>query len=386
MAEPAYLEISRRKLRERDNKIPTAWRVIVPDNDDLRDLPRQSSVLSERELAITESYDSVALLEALQKGQYSSVERAAIAQQALNCLTEILFDEALERAANLDDYWHKTGKTVGPLHGLPIALKDSINVAGVDSTIGMAAFAFHPVQENSIIVDMLLKLGAIVYVKTNVPQSMMTPDTENFVFGRSRNPRSKHLTAAGSSGGLGALLGMRGALMGIGTDQGGSVRIPAYCNGVYALKPSSGRLPYHRLRGYLTGGAEAIGVLCVNGVMAVSMRDCNCLLRSVTEAEPWLYDPGCSYLPWEALPLPTTPLVFGVIFEDHETTLLPPLKRIMEEACSKLRAVGHEVIEIEFYKCAELAKNAIGHFKLEGGKVIASKRGLSCSSDVVGSY
>lgn len=142
----------------------------------------------------------------------------------MNCLTEIFFDQALERAAYLDQYLQETGKTLGPLHGLPIALKDSINVAGLDSTIGMAAFAFRPVKENSIIVDMLLALGAVMYVKTNVPQSMMTPDTENFVFGSTRNARSKVLTAAGSSGGLGALLGMRGCLLGIGTDVGGSVR------------------------------------------------------------------------------------------------------------------------------------------------------------------
>ncbi|KAL1844710.1 hypothetical protein VTK73DRAFT_1990 [Phialemonium thermophilum] len=393
MSEAAYLEIGRRKRKERDDKIPAAWRIAVPDEDDLRDLPRRCVLLSERELDITEKYDSVALLEAIGNGTYSSVEvtrafckRAAVAQQALNCLTEIFFDAALERAASLDRHLSATGKTVGPLHGLPVALKDSINVAGVDSTIGMTALAFQPAPENSVIVDMLLALGAVLYVKTNVPQSMMTPDTENFVFGRSRNPRSKVLTAAGSSGGLGALMGMRGALMGIGTDQGGSVRrfvlnetdsIPAYCNGVYAIKPSSGRLPYHKLRGYLTEGAEAIGILCVNGVMAVSLRDCDHLLRSVTDAEPWLYDPGCSYSPWDPSPLPERPLVFGVILEDHETTPLPPLQRIAREACDKLRAAGHEVIEIDFYRCAELAKNAVGHFKLEGGKALDATRALT---------
>ena len=141
---------------------------------------------------------------------------------------------------------------------------------------------------------------------------------------------------------------------------------------MYAIKPSSGRLPYHRLQGYLTLGAEAIGILCVNGVMAVSMRDCDLLLRCVSDAEPWLYDPGCATLPWDASPLPNRPLVFGIILEDHETTPLPPLLRIMKETCDKLRAAGHEVIEIDFYKCAELATNAVGHFKLEGGKVCNS--------------
>ncbi|OIW28582.1 amidase [Coniochaeta ligniaria NRRL 30616] len=381
MPEAAYLEISRRKLQERDAKIPSEWRIQVPDEDDLTDLPRTSGVLSERELDITERYDSVELLECIRDGKYSAAEvtqafckRAAIAQQALNCLTEIFFDRAVERAAYLDDYLRKNGKPVGPLHGLPVALKDSINVAGVDSTIGMAAFAFDAVKENSVIVDVLLALGAVLYVKTNVPQSMMTPDTENNVFGRSRNARSRCLTAAGSSGGLGALLGMRGALMGIGTDVGGSVRIPAYCNGVYAIKPSSGRLPYHKLRGYLSLGAEAIGILCVNGVMAISMRDCDLLLRTVSDAEPWLLDPGFSYLPWDNSPLPDRPLVIGIIVEDHETSPLPPLIRIMRETCDKLRAAGHEVVEMDFYKCAELAQNAVGHFKVEGGKALDAAR------------
>lgn len=88
----------------------------------------------------------------------------------------------------------------------------------------MTGYAFQPKKQNSVIVDILLQLGAVVYVKTNVPQSMMKPDTQNFTFGQTRNPRSKYITAAGSSGGLGALIAFRGSLMGIGTDVGGSVR------------------------------------------------------------------------------------------------------------------------------------------------------------------
>jgi amidase len=74
MSEPAYLEISRRKVAERDSKIPTEWKVEVPDRDDLTGLPRESSVLSEREVAITENYDSVGLLERIRDGTYTSVE------------------------------------------------------------------------------------------------------------------------------------------------------------------------------------------------------------------------------------------------------------------------------------------------------------------------
>lgn len=153
-----------------------------------------------------------------------SFQRASVAQQALNCLTELFFDQAIDRAKFLDNEFQKTGRPVGPLHGLPVSLKDCFNVAGTDSTIGMTGYAFQPETKNSVMVDVLLRAGAVLYVKTNVPQSMMTPDTENFTFGRTRNPRSKYLTAAGSSGGLGALVAFRGSLVGIGTDAGGSVR------------------------------------------------------------------------------------------------------------------------------------------------------------------
>ncbi|KAF2099750.1 general amidase [Rhizodiscina lignyota] len=381
---PKYEEISAAKRAERDSKIPAEFRITVPEDDDnLLELPRACGIFTDQELSITEDHDSVALLEAIRDGRFSCLDvvtafckRAAVAQQALNCLTEIFFDQAYERARFLDDHFKRTGKPIGPLHGLPIALKDSINVAGVDSTIGVTAFAFKPEPKNSIIVDMLLDLGAVMYVKTNVPQSMMVPDTENFCFGRTRNPRSKHLTAAGSSGGLGALVGFRGAPAGIGTDVGGSVReavtktIPAYCNGVYGVKPSSGVLPYHYLKGYLTEGAEMIGILCVNGVIAVSLRDCDLLLRANAEAEPWLYDPGCAYLPWDPSPLPSRPLVFGVISKDHETHLLPPLKRVLDEACSKLKAAGHELVEIELYKSDELASNASNFFQIEGATAL----------------
>jgi Asp-tRNA(Asn)/Glu-tRNA(Gln) amidotransferase A subunit family amidase len=100
------------------------------------------------------------------------------------------------------------------------------------------------------------------------------------------------------------------------------------------------------------------------------MRDCELLLRSVSEAEPWLSDPGCAYLPWETRGTPSQPLAFGVIREDHESRMLPPVRRALDETCEKLRAAGHEIIEMgEFYKSAELTKNAQDLFKIEGGKV-----------------
>ena len=121
-----------------------------------------------------------------------------------------MFEDALARARYCDEYLGKHGTTIGPLHGLPISVKDSSNVKGYQTIMGYAAFASNPpATNNSGIVDILLKAGAVIMAKTNVPQTMMSADTENNIFGRTLNPHKLSLTAGGSTGGEGALLAFR---------------------------------------------------------------------------------------------------------------------------------------------------------------------------------
>ncbi|KAH7379676.1 amidase signature domain-containing protein [Cadophora sp. MPI-SDFR-AT-0126] len=134
-------------------------------------LPRKSK---------TENYTAVKLLEHLASGKFTSVavttafcKRAAIAQQLVSCLTEVFFEEALARAKYCDEYLAKEGKTLGPFHGLPISLKDSFNIKGISSTIGYTSFiAKGPDSTDSPLVSILLSKGAVLYVKTNIPQTM----------------------------------------------------------------------------------------------------------------------------------------------------------------------------------------------------------------------
>lgn len=88
-------------------------------------------------------------------------------------LTEVLFEEALERAKDLDAYFAKNGVVVGPLHGVPVTLKDQFNVKGFDSTLGYVGRSFSPASDDAAVVKMLKSLGAIVIAKTNLPQSIM---------------------------------------------------------------------------------------------------------------------------------------------------------------------------------------------------------------------
>ncbi|KUI63179.1 Acetamidase [Cytospora mali] len=176
------------------------------------DIPRRSGILTEKELRITEAYDVRRLLKALASGELSSLETS--------CLTEALFEQAQERARVIDAL-RERGQLAGPLHGLPVSLKDSFQVRGTDATLGLIAYLDNgPSQENSCLVEVLLSLGAVPFCKTNVPQTLMTADSHNNIFGRTLNPWNTSLTAGGSTGGEGALIAFRGSPLGIGTDVG----------------------------------------------------------------------------------------------------------------------------------------------------------------------
>jgi amidase len=139
----------------------------------------------------------------------------------VNCLSETLFERALATAKSRDAHLAATGQVVGPLHGLPISLKDNFNVKGRDSTVGFASHVGDSSKIDSTLPQLLEAAGAIVYVKTNVPTAMMIAESVNHVFGRTLNPRNRKTTSGGSSGGESALLVLKGSPLGVGTDIGG---------------------------------------------------------------------------------------------------------------------------------------------------------------------
>ncbi|CAG8002954.1 unnamed protein product [Penicillium nalgiovense] len=226
------------------------------------------------------------------------------------CLTETFFERALQRAKDLDEKLSKTGTPVGPLHGLPINLKDCFNIKGITSTIGFASFIKNrPVSYTSPAVRVLLNLGAIPYVKTNVPQTMMAADSHNYVFGRTLNPHRSNLTAGGSTGGEGALIAMRGSVLGVGTDNVGSIRIPA----IYQLHSS------------------LAGIKACAGPLATSVRDLELFMKLVINADPWQFDSSALFSPWRT---------------DTNFPLHPPVLRTLTSATEKLQAAGIEIIPL----------------------------------------
>ncbi|XDG05730.1 hypothetical protein ABKA04_005345 [Annulohypoxylon sp. FPYF3050] len=349
----SWKELQAAKYAERDSRIPAEWKLKkedFPPEDtvDLRPFVTSGGILSPAELAITsEEYDATSLAAAIAGGKFTALEvvtafckRAAVGHQLCNMLTEIMFADALKRAKELDDIFKSTGKVVGPLHGVPMTFKECFHFKGYDSTNGYMSRVFQPADRTSPLPELLQAAGAVVISKTNVPQTMLVAENDNNVFGRSKNPVNSRLTSGGSSGGEGSSQAFRCSALGVGTDVGGSVRIPAACNGIYGYKPSFGVIP---MIGYSYSGwtGSNTGIPAVTGPLGHSVRDLDLFTSIVRAAKPWSFDPAVIPNIMELDTSPRKPVV-GVIYESGLTPH-PPVRRAMREAVSKLKAAGFEI-------------------------------------------
>jgi amidase len=283
-------------------------------------------------------------------------------------LTEILFDEAIERARQLDrERKENPSKPFPPLFGLPVSLKDSFAIAGFDMSTGLACYVNDPAEEHSGLAALLLDLGAVLYCKTNLPQSIMTADSDNNVFGRTLNPRNTSLTAGGSTGGEGALIALRGSILGVGTDIGGSIRVPSVCNAIYGFRTSVGLVPHGGVRDLTVPGTD--GVRSAAGPMATSIRDCSLFLKAVMEADTWRYDSTVVSLPWRNLKAKKK-LRIGLVENDGMYTPSPPVRRGLKMAADLLRERNDiEIIHLTLPNVKEHYQDLISYWTLLGSTV-----------------
>ncbi|PYH45643.1 putative general amidase [Aspergillus saccharolyticus JOP 1030-1] len=426
----SYKNIAHQKQLQLEAQIPPQWRLnasqippgLLSPADSITntgqyeainvlEIPRICGLLTPEELHITEQYDIRSLLDAIRERKFTSKEvveafckvndlvpcshlpvsltshsqRAAIAQQLTRCLTEPVFEQALRQAQKLDDHLQRTGAPIGPLHGLPVSVKDSFHLAGVDSTTGLAALASRPAAHSSPLVHLLTSLGAIIIAKTNVPQTMAALDSCNHLFGRTLNPLNRRLTVGGSTGGEAALLAMRGSMVGFGTDIGGSIRIPAMCTGLYGFKPSAGRVP---IAGTQDAGSMAgkgrVSLQPVAGPLARSVADLGTVMAEIVpRAELFSEDgiPGVwsgsriSYAPsvrGGAAGVTQPPsfgerqvLTIGVLRGDGLVEPLPPIAKVLDEVAQLLRHTpGVRVVEVPvppaLSKCQGIAGRLMG--------------------------
>ncbi|CDR88307.1 probable AMD2-amidase [Sporisorium scitamineum] len=393
-ASSSWKDVAAAKVQSRLASIPSEWHlpssilstINANSGTDVRSIPASCGILTPQELTIAET-PVAELLSKLQSRTWTSeavttafCKRAAIAHQLTNCLTEIFFDEAIAHAKQLDEQFSATKQHAGPLAGLPISLKDNFNLAGKDSNLGFVAWINDASDRDSTLVTLLREQGAVLYCKTATPTAMMIAETVSNANGRTLHPANTRLTPGGSSGGESALLALRGSPLGVGTDIGGSIRIPCSFTGLWGLKPSFGRFPTAKCKSGLAG-QEA--VLSINGPMCNEFDGLEVYAKTVVDSEPWHADPKCLPIPWtpvaEAASKLPAQLTLLVLTDNGIVTPTPPLQRAMKHAIAQLRSAGHKVIEWDASsnaQDADLFARGLSHiehfFRAEGGATVQS--------------
>ncbi len=284
------------------------------------------------------------LAAAIRRGETSSVEvieshlaRVEATNGHLNAVVRVLADEA-RVAAQAADEAAAAGEDLGPLHGVPISVKDNIAVAGTPTTNGVPAYAEENAAEDALIVARLKAAGAIPLTRTNLPDLGLRVHTDSYLYGVTRNPWAGDRNVGGSSGGEGAAIAAGMSCLGLGNDIGGSLRIPAQCNGIASLKPTLGRIASGN------GGSMSGQLMAVDGPMArhvVDLRIAYELLGRYHRSDPWSVP-----VPLDLDP-PAAPVKVALVPEPSGGSTHPDVAAGVRAAGAALEDAGYAVEEIE---------------------------------------
>ena len=289
------------------------------------------------------------LAAAIRRREISSVEtleayvaRIARFDKPLNSVVTLDLERARARAREADDALAR-GENWGPLHGLPITVKDSFETAGIRTTAGFPPLTDHVPLADAIIVERTVKAGAIVFGKTNLPMLAADLQSYNLIFGTTNNPWNTARVPGGSSGGSAVATAAGFTSFEIGSDIGGSIRTPSNWCGVYGHKPTHGIIPG---RGHIPGppGMLSEADLAVMGPLARSADDLELLMGvqigpSADRARAWKLD----------LPLPRREKLsdyrVAAWLDDDDFPVDPGVRSVLSGAVQALRSAGASVDE-----------------------------------------
>ena len=240
-----------------------------------------SSAARQLELARTGQVSAVELAEA----HIRQIERL---NPVLNAIVDFDPERVLAQARALD----ARSAPKGALHGLPVTVKSSISTAGYRCEIGSTIHRGDVPKEDAPVVARLRAAGAMILGTTNCPEFLMAYETDNLLYGRTNNPWDLERSPGGSSGGESAAIAACMSAAGLGSDSGGSVRLPAHFTGICALKPTPGRVPG---RGHLPPCVGPFSVLGAIGPMARTIKDVSLLFEAVSGQDP--LDPASAPVP-----------------------------------------------------------------------------------------
>ncbi|NXO56620.1 VDHAP protein, partial [Aramus guarauna] len=275
---------------------------------------------------------------------YTYLEKALEVTQQTNCLRHFI-PECEEQLQEIQQQREK-----GLLYGIPVSIKDHIGHKGHLVTCGLVQCLGTPVQEDSVLVKVLKKQGAIPFAMTNVPQSLFNYDCSNPIFGQTLNPLNHQKSPGGSSGGEGALIAGGGSILGIGSDIGGSIRLPSSFCGLCGLKPTAERLRWvlgvwrtHLLNADIFSCPNP--VLCALGPMARDVDSLALCMKALLCQEMFWLDPTVPPIPFnEEVYSSSAPLRVGYYDTDSYFPLPPCMRRAVQETRGALQAAGHQLV------------------------------------------
>ncbi|PVF99329.1 amidase signature enzyme [Serendipita vermifera] len=335
--QPAWKRISASKQSRREEAITTCLASLSAESAESGDERYTNATASQ-------------IVENIANGKWLAVDvavayirRAAYVQGLYNPITEVLFTDAIQQAKELDEEFKRTGQIRGPLHGVPISVKDQFSITGYDSTVGISGWCDSPFTSDAAVVRAVRKAGAVIICKTNIPQTMLNFESVNPVWGRTLNPWVTDYTCGGSSGGEGVMLATDASAIGIGSDVGGSLRIPALYCGIYSLKPTAGRISRKGARSCNPGFDE---IKVTPGPMARSVEDVERLSRIFFSYDPANDYEGLAPVPYRDVELPKK-LRIGYYFEDGFVRTSPANRRAVQETVTALEKAGHELVEFD---------------------------------------
>jgi Asp-tRNA(Asn)/Glu-tRNA(Gln) amidotransferase A subunit family amidase len=231
------------------------------------------------------------------------------------------------------------GKPLGPLHGVPISIKSSVDVAGMRCEAGTRLRAGLVATEDAPLVTRLKNAGAIVLGVTNTPELLMAWETDNLLYGRTNNPWDLERTPGGSSGGEAAAIAAGMSAGGVGSDGGGSIRVPAHFSGICGLKPTPGRIP---ATGHFPASAGPFALIGVVGPMARTVADLKVLFEVMQG--PDIGDTCAAPVPvrWPSDD-ETKKLRIAYFEDDGRTPVTPETRAAVRTAAEALRSAGFQV-------------------------------------------
>lgn len=365
------IESYRKRLTEGvldEYKLPNEA-IPLQDGVDVSSIPEK--FLTKSEIEITE-LKAIDLADMIAKGKCTSVEvfkayakRATMAHQLTNCAMELFMDEGLARANELDEYYKKTGKVIGPLHGVPISLKEHYDYKGKITNGGYVGMLDNVAETTNECVQILYDAGAVFYIRTSEPQMLMHLCSHNNITGLTKNPYNTNLTPGGSSSGEGAIAAMKGSAIGVGSDIGGSIRAPAGFCGVWGLRPTQKRVAM--LNMVPSGDKTQEMVNVVLGPIARSAQDLSLFMKVQAAAEPWKKDASLIPLPWREVPLlEPKQLKIAICYDDGVVKPSPPILRGLEFAAKQLINAGAKIVKWDSFGVAECVEATYNGYNADG--------------------